>query len=103
MNSMIAPPDAMRRPPAAVTRNQTGGNMSDVQHPRRTSAAERMRRSRERRRNGLRLVPVDVHDHEVAALVRLGFLSATEQGNPDAIGDALGRFLDGIPGLQEEP
>jgi hypothetical protein len=57
MNSMIAPPDAMRRPTATVTRNETGANMSDVQHTRRATSAERMPRSRDLRREGLRLVP----------------------------------------------
>ena len=74
--------------------------MSDVQHARRASSAERMRRSRERRRQGLRFIAVDVRVHEVAALVRLGFLSAAEQDDPAAIGSALGKLLDRIPALR---
>jgi hypothetical protein len=85
----------MRRPPAA--------NMSDVQHAQRASSAERMRRSRDLRRKGLRFVPVYVRDSEVQGLVRLGLLPAGEQDNPAALGRALGRLLDAIPALRGVP
>jgi hypothetical protein len=77
--------------------------MSDVQHTGRASSAERMRRSRNRRRKGLRFVPVYVRDIEVQALVRLGLLPAGEQHNPVALGRALGRLLDAIPALRGVP
>ena len=57
-------------------------------------AAERMRRSRERRRNGLRHFGVELHETEINSLVRKGFL--TEAGRHDD-GDviiALYSFLD---------
>jgi len=77
--------------------------MSDVQPARRASSAERMRRSRNLRRKGLRVVPVEVRDTEVQALVRLGLLPAEEQNNSAAIGGALGRLLDRIPALRSVP
>ncbi len=77
--------------------------MSDVQHARRASSAERMRRSRDNRRKGLRFAPIHLHDSEVQALVRLGLLPAGEQGNPTALALALGRLLDTIPALQGVP
>jgi hypothetical protein len=99
----IAGDVVQRRPPAAVTRNETGSNMSDVQHARPRTPAERMRRSRDLRRKGLRVVPVEVRDTEVQGLVRLGLLPAGEQDNPAAIGDALGRLLDRISALRGMP
>jgi hypothetical protein len=77
--------------------------MSDVQQARRASSAERMRRSRDRRRKGLRFVQVELRDAEAQALVRLGFLPAEEQDNPAALGRALGRLLDTIPALRGVP
>jgi hypothetical protein len=77
--------------------------MSDLQHTRKASSAERMRRSRDRRRKGLHFVPVYVRGSEVQALVRLGLLPAGEQDNPVALGRALGRLLDAIPALRGVP
>jgi hypothetical protein len=77
--------------------------MSDVQHARRASSAERMRRSRDNRRKGLRFARLYVRDSEVRALIRLGLLPAGEQDNPAALGRALGRLLDRIPDLRGEP
>ena len=77
--------------------------MSDVQHARRASSAERMRRSRDNRRKGLRFAPIHLRDSEVQALVRLGLLPAGEQDNPAALTLALGRLLDTIPALRGVP
>lgn len=77
--------------------------MSDAQHARRASSAERMRRSRDNRRRGLRFVPFYLRDSEVQALVRLGLLPAGEQDNPAALTLALGRLLDRIPALRGVP
>lgn len=60
-----------------------------------SDAAERMRRTRDRARRGMRLVSLEVHDTEVAELVRRGLMKAEDQGDPDAVAEALGRLLDG--------
>ncbi len=59
-------------------------------------AAERMRRTRNRRRDGMRFVGIDVRDSEVAALVRRGLLAAHEQGDGAAISEALCALLDEV-------
>jgi hypothetical protein len=42
----------------------------------RSAVAERMRRHRERRRDGLRCVTIELRETEIDALVRNGFLKA---------------------------
>ncbi len=63
---------------------------------RRQLAAERMRRVRERQREGYRMV--NVHNSEVSKLVQRGFLAAGDQDDAEAITDALGRLLDRVLG-----
>jgi hypothetical protein len=60
----------------------------------RGGAAERMRRSRHRRRNGLRCLRLELRDSEVEALVRRGLLLASEQTNRNAIIKAMYSFFD---------
>jgi hypothetical protein len=48
-------------------------------------AAERMRRHRERRRNGMRSLWVELHVTEIDALVRIGLLKAETRNDPNAI------------------
>jgi hypothetical protein len=60
----------------------------------RGGAAERMRRSRRRRRNGLRCYRLELHDSEIEALVRRGLLSASEQTNRNAVMKAMYAFFD---------
>lgn len=57
-------------------------------------AAERMRRTRERRRAGQRCVPVVVFDREVEALVKIGLLDEVARNDTHAIGNALGKLMD---------
>jgi len=59
----------------------------------RSAAAERMRRHRERRRDGLRCVTLDVHDGEIDALARRGFLKADARNDLRSIEMALYVFL----------
>jgi hypothetical protein len=63
----------------------------------RLSSAERMRASRERRRNGLRMVPFAIRDSEIDALVTHGLLEPGDHDNRRAIARALGILLDRIP------
>jgi hypothetical protein len=73
--------------------------MPDTASPRkeddaRPSAAERMRRSRKRRRDGLRCYIVEVFDREVATLIDLGLLLPAERGDPRAVVRAVHTLLD---------
>ena len=58
------------------------------------TAAERMRRSRRRRRAGLRCVSLVVYDHEIEALIKNGWLDQIARNDRHAIGIALGKLMD---------
>ena len=60
--------------------------MSDAS---RTSAAERQRRRRDRKRRGLLLARAEVPDQIVEALVDQGVLQEAQATDPYAIGEAL--------------
>ena len=60
----------------------------------RSAAAERMRRHRERRRDGLRCVTIQVRVAEINTLIRNGFLNWEMRNDQIAIRDALYSFLD---------
>jgi hypothetical protein len=60
-----------------------------------TSApAERMRLYRNRKRGGLRVVPLQVRESERKALVRMGLLAEGTREDRDAIAEAIYRFFD---------
>ena len=63
-----------------------------------SKAAERMRRYRKRRRNGLRCNCLDVHETEIDALIRRGLLSNEHRERAKAIELAvlllIGRVLN---------
>ena len=56
-------------------------------------AAERMRRHRARRKNKYRCVTLELHECEVDALCRKGYLDANKRYDPDAIKTALYQFF----------
>jgi hypothetical protein len=60
----------------------------------RLSAAERMRVHRQRRRDGLRCLTIELRETEIAALIRRGMLKAEERHDLDAIRDAVHAHLD---------
>ena len=60
----------------------------------RSPAAERMRRHRERRRDGLRCLTIELRETEINALARNGFLKADARNDPYAIEMALYEFLE---------
>jgi hypothetical protein len=60
----------------------------------RSPAAERMRRSRERRRNGMRSVTVELREIDIDALIRKGLLQADARNNLIAVRNALHSFFD---------
>ena len=67
----------------------------------RTAAAERMRAHRQRRRDGLRCLTIEVRETEIDALIRKGMLKADARNDAYAIRDALyahlERTLDEMP------
>jgi hypothetical protein len=67
----------------------------------RSAAAERMRRHRERRRDGRRCLIIELRETEIDALVRMGLLKSEMRNDANAITDALYAFfdrtLDGTP------
>ena len=60
----------------------------------RSSAAERMRRHRERRQFGLRCVTLQVRDGEIEELIRRGLLKADMRNDVHEIREALYAHLD---------
>jgi hypothetical protein len=68
--------------------------MNQPDDPRPSPAAERMRLHRERRRNGMRSLWVELHVTEIDALVRIGLLQAETCNDPNAIREALYGYLE---------
>jgi hypothetical protein len=62
--------------------------------PASSPAAERMRRHRERRRDGLRCLMIELRETEIDALVQKGLLMRDNSQNPEAIIAALYELLD---------
>jgi hypothetical protein len=56
----------------------------------------RQRRTRQRRRNGLRSIEFDIRRNEVEKLVLRGFLAPDDRDDADAIARALGALLDRV-------
>jgi hypothetical protein len=53
-----------------------------------------MRRHRERRRDGLRCLTIELRETEIDALIRKGMLKADARNDTDALRDALYAHLD---------
>ena len=60
----------------------------------RSPAAERMRRHRERRRDGLRCLTIELREMEIEALARNGFLKTDARNDLRSIEMALYEFLE---------
>ena len=69
----------------------------NAQQAARSASAERVRESRARRKRHERVVPVEVRDTEIVALIARGFLADDRKDDPRAIGHAVGKLLDRIP------
>ena len=54
-----------------------------------TTSAERMRRLRERRREGAVVVSVEIEPEAIAELQRLGWLAPWQRSDPEAVADAV--------------
>jgi hypothetical protein len=60
----------------------------------RSPAAERMRQHRERKKNGMRCLMIELRETEIDALIRKGFLKADMRNDKQAIVDSLYGYLD---------
>jgi hypothetical protein len=60
----------------------------------RSAAAVRMRLHRERRRNGMRSLWVELHVTEIDAFVSIGLLQVETRNDPNAIRAALYGYLE---------
>jgi hypothetical protein len=60
----------------------------------RSPAAERMRLHRERKKNGMRCVMIELRETEIDALIRKEFLKADARNDNQAINDALYAYFD---------
>ncbi len=58
------------------------------------SAAERMRLHRERRRQGLRCLTIELRETEIDVLVRRGWLKAETRNDVNAIRTALYKYFE---------
>ena len=61
---------------------------------RRTPAAERMRRHRQRRRDGLRCLVVELRETEIDVLVQKGLLKADARNDARSVREALYQYFD---------
>jgi hypothetical protein len=61
-------------------------------------AAERMRRSRDRRKHGMRCFTLELRDAEISALVRRGLIAPDQRNDRRSIIRAMYEFLDGSLG-----
>ena len=73
--------------------------MSEIQpdavaSPSRSAGAERMARCRQRRRNGMRCLMIELRETEVDALIRHRLLGPDDRNNRAAVKKALYHFLD---------
>jgi hypothetical protein len=66
-----------------------------------SSAALRMRRSRQRARQGLKSIRFSIKNTEIAALAGLGYLAPDLQADRVAISKALGLLLDKLMELPD--
>jgi hypothetical protein len=57
-------------------------------------AAERMRRYRQRRRDGLRCLTIELRETEIDALIGKGMLKSDARNDANAIAGALYTFFD---------
>jgi hypothetical protein len=60
-----------------------------------TAGAMRMRATRQRKRQGLRCITLDLRDSEIDQLIELGHLARADRDDKNAVMLALYRFLDG--------
>jgi hypothetical protein len=79
-----AAPREAAREPAAPSGQEADG----------PSSAERMRLTRQRRRQGLRCVVIEIREREIDALIRRKRLAPDDRASRAAIREAIHGFLD---------
>ena len=62
---------------------------ADTETPARSPAAERMRAHRERKKNGMRCLIIELRETEIDALISLKLLKAEVRDDREAIVDAI--------------
>jgi hypothetical protein len=67
----------------------------------RSAAAERMRLHRERRREGLRCLMIELRETEIDALIRKGLLRAEMRNDQNAVSEALYAYIDRTLGVTQ--
>lgn len=72
---------------------KTTKQCNDVEHTPGSMAAVRMRLHRHRRRLRIRCVSIELHEAEVEALVRKGWLKAEMRNHPASLVEALSGHL----------
>jgi hypothetical protein len=77
-----------------VTNDSHLGQSNDGDDPAPSAAALRMRRHRERRRDGLRCMTIELRETEVTALIRKGLLNEDVRNDLRAVKTAFYVFLD---------
>ena len=60
----------------------------------RSPAAERMRLHRERKKNGMRCLMIELRETEIDVLIRKGFLTADTRNDTSEIIDAIYAYFD---------
>lgn len=65
----------------------------------RSPAADRMRLHRQRRREGLRCLMVELRETEIDALIKKGLLNNETRNDAGAVKEALYAFLDSTLGV----
>jgi hypothetical protein len=77
-----------------MTDTETTATPPAIEPPPPSAAAKRMRLHRERRRQGLRCLTIELRETEVSDLIKHGFLRSEDQNEPEALRKALSLFLD---------
>jgi hypothetical protein len=72
---------------------KTKDRSNEVEEARGSTPATRMHRLRHRRRQSIRCVTIELHEAEVEALVRKGWLKAEMRNHPAALVEALNGHL----------
>ena len=77
-----------------MTNDSQLGQSNDGDAPTPSAAALRMRRHRERRKDGLRCVTIELRETEITTLIRKGLLKEDMRSNLRAVKTAFYGFLD---------
>jgi hypothetical protein len=88
--SVMGGPEARQYERAATMSGRSDGTEATMP----SAAALRMRRHRERRREGLRCMTIELRETEVSALIRKGFLNEAARNDRRAVFGAFYGFLD---------